>query len=76
VDARAIVGALGWLETIEAKGTAVGFVAKRVTVILGVDVVAATVTEPLTVAEGTFPEIDDEGVPLEVDTALEETARG
>lgn len=72
---RAMVGPLGWLETMEAKGTAVGFVAKRETVILGVDIVAvvAVVTEPLTVAEGTFPKIDDGGAPLEVDTALEET---
>ena len=75
---RARVGPLGSLETIEAKGTAVGFVDKRVMVILGVDDVLA-VTEPLTVVEGTVPVVDDVLVgpecELALELALEEVAR-
>lgn len=74
---RAIVGELGSLETIEAKGTAVGFVDKREMLIL-VDVVLA-VTEPLAagplpVMEETVPDVDGAGVGPEArfELALEE----
>jgi len=54
VVVRTGIGKLGSLETIEAKGTAVGFVAKRVTEILGVDdVLVDTVTVEL-------PELEEE----------------
>jgi len=73
---RARVGPLGSLETIEAKGTAVGFVDKRVILILGVDDVLA-ITVPLAVVEGegTVPEVDDVLVGPECELALEEVAR-
>jgi hypothetical protein len=59
VVVRARVGRLGSLETIEAKGMAVGFVAKRVTEILGVDdVLAVTVVLPDTVE---LPELEGAG---------------
>jgi len=57
------------LETIEAKGTAVGFVDKREIVILGVDDVLAA-TEPVTEAEETEPEADDMLVDPECELAL------
>lgn len=65
VSAR--VSKLASLETIEAKGTAVGFVDKRVKVILGVDeVLAVTETPPLAGTEpplaGTVPLAELEGV--------------
>ena len=49
---------LGSLETIEARGTAVGFVDKREMEILGVELVLV-VTEPLTeTEEETVPDVD------------------
>lgn len=72
---RAKVGPLASLETIEAKGTAVGFVAKREMVKLIVDVVLE-VTEPLAEMEGTVPDVDDVddaevGPEVECELALE-----
>lgn len=57
------VGKLASLETIADKGTAVGFVAKRVNVILGVDdVLAVTVVVPLPLADTeALPELEGVG---------------
>ena len=55
---------------IEANGTAVGFVDKRVIMILGVEDVLA-VTEPLTDLEAMVPEVDDALVDPECELALE-----
>lgn len=79
VVVRARVGPLASLETIEAKGTAVGFVDKRVTVILGVDTVLVVTVEPLTGMEGMEPDVDDAevvvGPEVGCEVALEEAWR-